>query len=43
MDLINFPEGSLGPSWGAPPTVGALPGPSWNPTGAIQEKNIFVL
>ena len=28
MDLINFPEGSLGPSWGAPTTFGALPGPS---------------
>ena len=28
MDLINFPEGSLGPSWGAPTTSGALPGPS---------------
>ena len=28
MDLINFPEGPLGPSWGAPTTFGALPGPS---------------
>ena len=43
MDLINFPEGSLRPSWGAPPTFGALPGPSWNPTGAIQKKKLICL
>ena len=43
VDLISFPEGSLGSSWGAPPTFGALPGPSWNPTGAIQQqKHVFL-
>ena len=43
VDLMNFPEGSLRPSWRAPPIFGALPGPSWNPTGAIHETNMFFL
>ncbi len=43
MDLINFPEGSLRPSWGATPTFGALLEPSWNPTGAIQKtEHVFL-
>ena len=42
-NVINFPKGSLGPSWGAPPTFGPLPGPSWNPTGAVQKKTLFCL
>ena len=34
----TFPRAPWDPAGAPPPLFGALPGPSWNPNGAIQQK-----